>query len=214
MPTRVFLISAIAIVFATSVYLHKILNRSEAAFPRDTVDTISRSVGGWEGKDEKLSNLTLQMLGLDEYIMRKYQKGQDVIWLYLGYYKNQRDGAVPHSPRHCYPGKGFLPIRTSIIEIPVRYGRNFTIRPNLYVFARGADREVVVYWYQSRGRVVSDEFREKLFLILDSIFRNRSDGALVRFSLATDAQNENKAINTLMSFISEIFPQIPRVVPD
>jgi EpsI family protein len=136
------------------------------------------------------------------------------VLLYIGYYRSQKEGAVPHSPRHCYPGSGFNPIRNEVIPIPVRYKEVREIRPNLYVFAKGGEREIVIYWYQSRGRVVAGEYAEKFYLILDAILRNRSDGALVRASLRTTAGMEEESIRMLAAFVSDIYPEIPKVIPD
>jgi EpsI family protein len=88
------------------------------------------------------------------------------------------------------------------------------IRPNRYVFAKGAEREIVIYWYQSRGRVIANEYVEKLYLIRDAILRNRSDGALVRFSTAATPKTEESASRRLMSFVSEFYAHITRVIPD
>lgn len=212
--SRSALIVSVAVLLVASVYVNFFLNKGEARVTREPLSTIPKSFQGWESTDQAFPTKVLENLRVDEYLMRRFIKGQEVIWLYIGYYSAQKEGAVPHSPRHCYPGSGFQPIRNTVIEIPVLHDNSSFIRPNLYIFARGSEREVVIYWYQSRGRVIADEYREKIYLIMDSIFRNRSDGALVRFSLPTDAMNEEKSIRTLTSFIMEIYPEIPKVVPD
>ena len=146
--------------------------------------------------------------------MRRFTDGKDSIWMYIGYYKNQREGAVPHSPRHCYPGSGFNPVRHDIVSIPLDLPGKREIRVNRYIFAKGLEREIVIYWYQSRGRVIADEYREKLYLIGDAIFRNRSDGALVRFSMGSTSETQNAATERLERFVALLYPHIPRVVPD
>jgi EpsI family protein len=146
--------------------------------------------------------------------VRRYTDGKDVIWLYIGYYMNQKEGSVPHSPRNCYPGSGFTPLKSDVISIKVDSPGTREIRANRYVFAKGQDREVVIYWYQSRGRVIVDEYMEKIYLITDAIFRNRSDGALVRFSLGASASTEKAAMKRLEDFVSAAYPSIPRVIPD
>ena len=214
MSTRRALIVAVLLVLATSLYVNVFLNRGEASVPREPLASFPASIDGWEGKDQLFPTRILENLGVDEYIMRTFTKGKDSIWLYIGYYKNQKEGAVPHSPRHCYPGTGFNPIRHDVITVPVNHGGKVAIRPNRYVFARGQEREVVIYWYQSRGRVIADEYLEKLFLIRDAIFRNRSDGALVRFSIGATAETVEARGKLLEEFVSRMYPQIPRVVPD
>ena len=38
----------------------------------------------------------------------------------------------------------------------------------------------MVYWYQGRGRATSSEYWGKIYTVLDSVRRRRSDGAMVR----------------------------------
>ena len=38
----------------------------------------------------------------------------------------------------------------------------------------------MLYWYQSRGRVVGSEYWSKIYLVLDAARYNRTDAALVR----------------------------------
>lgn len=210
---RALVISAIAMALS-SAYVNFFLNKGEARVPRDPLPSFPVVHGKWTSSDQRLPNRILENLGVDEYIMRRFTDGRDAIWLYIGYYGRQREGAAPHSPRHCYPGSGFAPIRNGIVRIPVNAPGRTEIRPNLYVFARGTEREVVVYWYQSRGRAIADEYEEKIYLIRDVMFRNRSDGALVRFSIGATAETEETAIARLTSFVESIYPHIPRVVPD
>lgn len=212
-PRRALVVST-AILLAASVYVNFFLNRGEARVLREPLSSIPKSFDGWESTDQAFPTKILENLGVDEYLMRRFTKEKDAVWLYVGYYKSQKEGAMPHSPRNCYPGSGFNPIKNDIATIPVNYPGVRAILPNRYVFAKGAEREIVIYWYQSRGRVIADEYVEKLYLIRDAIFRNRSDGALVRFSMAATAETEEAATKRLFAFVSEFYPNIPRVIPD
>ena len=51
---------------------------------------------------------------------------------------------------------------------------------NRYIVSHGQDRSLVMYWYQSRERVVADEFKAKFWVMADSLRFNRTDTALVR----------------------------------
>lgn len=214
MTSRRALVVSTAILLAASVYVNLFLNKGEANVPREPLSSIPKSFQGWESANQAFPTDVLSNLGVDEYLMRRFTKGKDCIWLYVGYYKNQKEGAMPHSPKHCYPGSGFNPIRNDVVSIPVNYNGVREIRPNRYIFAKGAEREIVIYWYQSRGRVIANEYVEKLYLIRDSILRNRSDGGLVRFSMAATAEIEESASRRLIAFVSEFYPNIPPVIPD
>lgn len=214
MTQRQGLVLSAILLFLGSLYLNLFLKRSEAYVPREPLASFPASISGWESRDREFPTEILKNLGVDDYIMRRYAKGEKSIWLYIGYYRNQKEGAMPHSPRHCYPGSGFNPVRKETIAIPVTGPGGRKIFVNRYVFARGPEREVVVYWYQSRGRVIADEYLEKAYLIRDAIFRNRGDGALVRFSTRATSDSQEEAEKTLVDFITDAYPRIPRVVPD
>jgi EpsI family protein len=203
-----------AVFLAASVYVNFFLNKGEAKISCEPLSSIPKSFEGWQSVDQAFPTNVLENLGVDEYLMRQFTKGNESVWLYVGYCKSQKEGAMPHSPRHCYPGSGFNPLRNDVVSIPVDYPGVREIRPNRYVFAKGAEREIVIYWYQSRGRVIANEYVEKLYLIRDAILRNRSDGALVRFSTAATPKTEESASRRLMSFVSEFYAHITRVIPD
>jgi EpsI family protein len=78
----------------------------------------------------------------------------------------------------------------------------------------GNQRELVYYWFQQRGRVVTNEFAVKWYLFWDALTRHRTDGALVRLITAVPAgANERDADRLLTEFASRIAPTLPRYVP-
>lgn len=214
MNPRKALIVSLVLIALTSLYINVFLVGNKVKVQREaTLASFPKLIEDWKGSDQLFSNNTLENLLVDEYIMRKFTKEKNSIWLYIGYYNNESKGG-PHSPRHCYPGSGFNPIKNELIDIPVIDKGRDKIRPNKYVFARGIEREIVIYWYQARGRVISDEYAEKIYLIFDKIFRKRSDEALIRFSIAATPETEEAQGKLLESFVSTVYPLIPKVVPD
>ncbi len=51
---------------------------------------------------------------------------------------------------------------------------------NRFVIQRGLDKQVVIYWYQSHGRVVASEYWGKIYTVVDAIRLNRTDAAMIR----------------------------------
>jgi EpsI family protein len=127
--------------------------------------------------DTPFDRKTLDVLGVDDYLNRTYTSGAQAIGLYIGYYASQRQGESIHSPQNCLPGSGWQPIAASRTTIDVA---GTPLPVNRYVVQKGLDRQVVVYWYQGRGRVVANEYANKLWLMLDQATLHRSSGALVR----------------------------------
>ena len=99
--------------------------------------------------------------------------------LYVGYYRSQREGDTMHSPMNCLPGAGWLPVSDDDVAIDVP-GRETPITVNRIVIRKGADRQVVVYWYQSHGRVIASEYWSKAYMIYDAVRRHRSDAGCGR----------------------------------
>lgn len=76
-------------------------------------------------------------------------------------------------------------------------------------------RELVYYWFQQRGRVVSSEYLVKWYLLVDSLKRHRTDGALVRFVVPIEVgMTEQQADDAASRFIGLVSPQIDQFVPD
>ena len=87
------------------------------------------------------------------------------------------------------------------------------IRVNRYVVARGEEKSVVLYWYQSHNRVIAGEFAAKFWLVADSIRYHRSDTALVRVVVPVRAGDIDSAVNNGIAFVQAIFPDLQKQLP-
>src|SRR6185437_11824688 len=132
--------------------------------------------------------------------------------LFIAYFKTQRAGAAPHSPRNCLPGSGWEPVADESGRIDVPVGAQ-SIHINKYVVANGDNESVVLYWYQSQGRVIADEFAAKFFLIEDSIRRHRSDTALVRVVVPVTLNNSTLASQQATGFVQAFYPVVDSWLP-
>lgn len=165
-------------------------------------------VGQWRGTDVPLETRVVKALGTDDYLNRLYT-GPDgsEVGLYVGYFGMQRTDESIHSPRNCLPGTGWQPIGSSYISLQLPDGRQ--IRINQYLVQKGFDRQVVLYWYQSHGRVVASEYRAKLDMVLDAITRHRTDSALVRVNTPLTGAGKDRAA----AFVSDIWPELDQQLP-
>ena len=74
---------------------------------------------------------------------------------------------------------------------------------------------MVYYWFQQRGRIITNEYLVKFYLFWDALTLNRTDGALVR--VTTDIQpGEDPAIadKRLSLFAQSMMPKLSQFVPD
>ncbi|HTH50529.1 MAG TPA: EpsI family protein [Pyrinomonadaceae bacterium] len=189
-------------------------NRTEDSPPREQLTSLSSTIGDWRqrGIDIRFSKESEEVLRATDYTMREYAAADGRIAnLYVGYYATQRSGATYHSPQNCLPGAGWILTDPQVVTITSPSGRTF--QANRYVIENGVYREVMLYWYQGRGRVEASEYRDKLNTVLDSVTRRRSDGAMVRVmtSLGDDAPAAFAAASGLAG---ELEDQLPAFIPD
>lgn len=170
---------------------------------------------GWNMiREGKVEDEVLAVLRADDTLTRVYANGQEVASLFIAYFKTQRTGQAPHSPKHCLPGSGWTPSESGFLDIALP-GQNRTIKVNRYVVTRGEDSSVVLYWYQSLDRVVASEYLAKVYLVTDSIRFNRTDTALVRVvvPIPLNAGGVDSAEKVGVSFIQQMFPSVSAFFP-
>ncbi len=157
---------------------------------------------------------TRGVLRADDVMTRDYVANNTQANLFIAYFKTQRAGQSPHSPKNCLPGSGWEPVanESGRIDVPVA-GRS--IHVNKYVVANGEDESVVLYWYQSQGRVIADEYAAKFYLIEDSIRRHRSDTALVRVVVPVtfNRLSSTVAAQRATEFVQAFYPVVDTWLP-
>jgi EpsI family protein len=203
-----------ALFFGTAAYsVHAM--RPEQVLTREPLANLPLSLDRWQGRNaEPFSDQILAVLGVDEYLSRYYlSAGEAPVSLYLGYYQSQREGDTIHSPMNCLPGAGWEPITTERASIAI--AGQAPIYVNRFVIQKGVDRQVVLYWYQSHGRVVASEYWSKAFMIYDAVRLNRSDAALVRVisPVLTSETSATPAERRVTEFVQALFPQLGRFLP-
>jgi EpsI family protein len=97
------------------------------------------------------------------------------------------------------------------VEIKTLSGRAFVA--NRYTVQRGNDRQLLIYWYQGRGRSTASEYEDKLYTSLDSLTSRRSDGAIVRMMIPV-WQDEQKSLAMLLDFASHVGDELSPFVPN
>ena len=193
-------------------------SRMEEVPPRESFSRFPFQVDSWRGQDnEPLSDAVLKVLGADDYLSRFYYTEDAMVGFFVGYYKSQRQGDSMHSPLNCLPGAGWQPLARSYLPIQVADARGVQseITVNRYVIEKGLDQQVVLYWYQSHGRVIANEYRSKVFMVYDAARLNRSDAALVRVTSPKLGSNGTlqEAEARAVEFVRQVFPMMERFLP-
>lgn len=205
---------ALVLILVTAAFLAA-RGGTEYFPPREPLSNLPGVVDGWTGRDAKIDEDALRVLGDGEFLLRFYTRPSGEPWvnLFIAYFATQRTGSTMHSPQNCLPGAGWLPIQSGRVSLRLADGRSAEV--NLYIIAKGLDRQFVLYWYQAHGRVVASEYWAKIYLVTDSMRWNRSDGAMVRvITPITRAEDEARARARATQFAERILqgldPYIPR----
>jgi EpsI family protein len=184
---------------------------------REPLAGLPAQLGPWIGEPAPpIATDVVNTLGVDDYVNRIYAAGTGddaPIAVYVGYYASQRQGDTIHSPLNCLPGAGWQPVTRERATLTLPGVGSIVV--NQLVIEKGLDREAVMYWYQSHGRVIASEYWSKAYLIWDAVRSNRSDAALVRVisPIRGDDRSADAATGRLTQFVAALFPHLERFLP-
>ena len=204
----------LAVILVTGILVNSWAYLGEAPVVRNQLKDFPRQVGSWQqtGKDGLLDNETLKVLRASDYLLRDYRSVDGrVANFYVGYYATQRDGATYHSPLNCLPGSGWIMSDPGRVMINRPDGSTFAA--NRYLIQNGDEKDLLVYWYQGRGRAVASEYWGKVYTVLDSVRLRRSDGAMVRVTVPVN-KSEAAALQTAIDLAANAVVALPEFVPD
>lgn len=147
-----------------------------------------------------------------DYVMRDYVNVNGTpANLYIGYYDSQRSGGTYHSPQNCMPGSGWEMTSPESVEITTPQGNKFTV--NSYLVENGQSKQIMIYWYQGRGRAIASEYKDKVFTIWDSIIKSRSDGSMVRIMVPV-GQSEAEALQSAIDLSAQTSDNLSLFIPN
>jgi len=205
------------------------LSRAEQPRPRPPLADLPLGVAErWSGRDVALDARAHAILKVSDYVLRAYVPPVDggapakerlappdeqqvaPVYLYVGYYDTQRNGATYHSPKNCLPGSGWQLTESGEEDLSLPVSGRITV--NRVVIEKELDRQLVLYWYQDRGRSVASEYSAKFYLVWDAMTRNRTDGALVRVSTPILGTPEDAHAHAL-AFLADAWPLLVARLP-
>jgi EpsI family protein len=212
------LIRALALFGCMAATAAFMANARESEVPPDRTPFASfpMTIDDWRAvNDPPMEEEILKVLGVDDYLSRAYYKADGgAVGLYMGFYGSQRQGDTIHSPLNCLPGAGWEAISEGRATIANAGGPGVNIEVNRYVVQKGLERQLVLYWYQSHGRVVASEYTSRLLLIRDAISMNRTDGSMVRVIAAIPVGSDGAEAEQLaITFVRSLFPHLTGYLP-
>jgi EpsI family protein len=178
--------------------------------PHQPLQEFPAGIGLWHSRDLFYEPEVVKAIGVDDYTNREYFGGERPIELYIGYYKDQRSGDVIHSPKNCLPGSGWEPVRSTRIQIG---SPEKPVIVNEYIVEQGTERDLVLYWYQTHGRIVASEYLAKFWLVADGVRHRSTDGAMIRI-WTTAEDGEESAEARAEEFARSIYPRVSEFLPN
>lgn len=208
---RFFLAATLLAVTAGFLYAH---DSKEVEHPREPLASFPRYLATRSGTDYALPQDVLDVLGHGDFLLRNYTDSLGVpdVDLFVAYFASQRAGDTLHSPKNCLPGAGWSPVESRQTEVRVPGSPAFVA--NEYLIAKGSERRLVLYWYQAHNRAIANEYWAKVYLVVDAIRYNRSDGSLIRMTTALNpGEHPEGARARLVQFAGQVVPLLDRYIP-
>ena len=206
------ILSVLLIVQAVVFYT---LSRGENVPEARPLSAFAPNLGDWQmTRDIAIEKDVQDVLRADDVLSRVYvdsgrNRGAS---LFVAFFRSQRAGQAPHSPKNCLPGNGWIPSVSDVIPVSIP-SESEPIRINRYLVARGDERSVVLYWYQAHNRVIASEYTAKFYVVADAVRMNRTDTALVRVVVPVANNDEHGATEAALDFVRAFFTPLKSYLP-
>lgn len=207
----------------TNLYVYQWFARAQVIPPRLSFATFPLELDDWRcAQRESMDQKTLENLGASDYLICEYQRADaTAIGVYVGYHETQvrEEGGGAgensiHPPKHCLPGSGWDIIAHQVVEVDVPGLPERPARVNRLVIAKGEARQLVYYWYQTQGRVIAEDWRKIAYLSWDRARRQRTDGALVRFTTWIQQRDDETRDEAILTLAGKMMPLLGSYVPE
>lgn len=211
------LTAVVVLLAASSAVMLANSARQELVPARASLLEFPTRLGDWSGRKRALEQVYLDVLKPDDYVVADYVDHADNrANLYIAWFASQREGqSAIHSPRTCLPGGGWRIASLDSIQLAASGSGGKLLHANRAQIELGSQKQLVYYWFQQRGRVITNEYVVKWYLFWDSLTRRRTDGALVRLITPLRAGESAQAADARLSELAtSVASQLGQYVPD
>ncbi|MCW6509052.1 VPLPA-CTERM-specific exosortase XrtD [Lichenifustis flavocetrariae] len=211
--TKSFLIAGVVLV-AGELAVAAMPTRAEVIPDRQPLSLFPMQFGDWSGTPHVMETQFLDMLHLTDYVLADYARPNSdaAVNFYVAYYESQKFGIQSHSPQQCIPGGGWNILSQSLIQIPESDGK--AIPANRVLIERQGVRQVAYFWFDERGRTMTNDFELRYYAVRDAMLEGRSDGALIRLVTPVVDGDEAKADARLVEFVGAVKGSLGKYVPN
>ena len=173
-------------------------------------------IGSWHGSPLTMEQQYISALRFDDYLLADYVSGDGTsVNVYMAYYRSQKKGQSAHSPQSCIPGGGWEIASHQTIDLPLGDDPSSSYLANRILIQKDSQKQLVIYWFKQRERLLSSEYLVKVFLFWDALTKGRSDGALIRLAAAVESGQREEDVERHLTELARLLqPELARYVPD
>jgi len=180
---------------------------------RLSFDHFPEQVDAWFGREAPVDEASLRVLKATDYLSQNYMGGAaQPVNVWIAYYDAQVSGNSAHSPEVCIPGGGWEIEKTERMQLSIDGPQPQVLPINRLIIAQGGQRQLVYYWFVEGGTVEASEYDAKVRLVINSVVKQRRDGALVRFITPMEG-SDSASDERLKQFIRQFLPLLPPYLP-
>ena len=184
---------------------------------RDSFGQFPRHLGSWSGDAQLLDPATLDVLKASDYVNITYAAPGEAgaVNFFSAWYQKQTEGTGIHSPAVCLPVGGWEVSAIEPVQISIPGTVYGTFMVNRAIIQKGVAKQLVYYWFEQRGRRMTNDYLAKASVVWDSLTIGRTDGALVRFvTLIGPDEAEAAAAARMQRFMAVLLPKLPGYIPE
>ena len=210
---------AALVTLGVGAMTHAMPERDRVVPERAPLALFPSELDGWQAIGRsRLEPEIERVLRADDYLSITFTSAaaSAPVSLFVAYYDRQTEGTGIHSPEVCIPGGGWEVSAWERTVLPVEGtdGAQFELPANRAVIRKGLERQLVLYWFEQRGRQMTNDYMAKAVTVWDALTRGRTDGALVRLiTPMAPGESVSAAEARLKDFLGAGLPELPRFIP-
>jgi len=211
--TRPFLF-ALLVLSLTLAVVAKISARGEPVVLRTNLENLPMQLAGYQGTEDTFPQEVYDILQTDFHLYRHYQKPQEELSLYIGYYGTAKGGRTGHNPYACLPGSGWGVVDRQTLVLKTPYTPQGA-EVNAVIARKGEVYNVMLHWYQSAGtKILATGLQQNLQRFWGRLLYNRNDGAYIQLSSLVDEKDISSTKENLSMFAEQVLVLIPEYWPE